>query len=212
MLCALLSIGQLAIRLSTVALGWGTGGVPRALHDDSIQRAATAWARIGLLIARVASFCTRDLATSVGILLRAALWTPLLALHWTELFARRAHVPPLGLLRGLLGRLHIAYLRVSRRAVGRRLPLWDSGRLGSRWAALSNSRAERLPMHARPDIESIGPQLSLIVDSGCVWHVIMNRDLLINTRPCFDSMFGADGEDKPCSVIGDLTLVRAKSW
>eukprot|EP00966_Prymnesium_polylepis_P198607 4602932-Prymnesium_polylepis.1 len=49
--------------------------------------------------------------------------------------------------------------------------------------------------------------LAFVVDSGCVWHVVTDRNLLVNTRACFDTMYGADGVDKPCSVIGDLPLV-----
>ena len=46
----------------------------------------------------------------------------------------------------------------------------------------------------------------MIVDSGCVWHVVRDSSLLVHTRPCFDSMYGADGEEKPCTVLGDLPV------
>eukprot|EP00966_Prymnesium_polylepis_P093202 2157691-Prymnesium_polylepis.1 len=49
--------------------------------------------------------------------------------------------------------------------------------------------------------------LAFVVDSGCVWHVVTDRNILVNTRACFDTMYGANGVDKPCSAIGDLPVV-----
>jgi hypothetical protein len=49
--------------------------------------------------------------------------------------------------------------------------------------------------------------LSFIVDSGCVWHVVGRRGLLVNTRPSNDHMYGADGKLKPVECVGYLPIV-----
>lgn len=40
-----------------------------------------------------------------------------------------------------------------------------------------------------------------------MWHVVKDESILINRRPCSDSMFGADGVECGCSCIGDLPVV-----
>ena len=52
-----------------------------------------------------------------------------------------------------------------------------------------------------------GRSLSLVVDSGCVWHVVKDASLLTNTRPCNDTMYGADGLKQECSCIGELPVL-----
>ena len=97
--------------------------------------------------------------------------------------------------------------RIFRRR-GKRLAAWDASRTATSWAALSAAAAAAPPAISAPALSSLpGVAMSLIVDSGCVWHVIRSEAPLINTRTCRDSMYGADGNDKPCTVIGDLPVV-----
>ena len=67
-------------------------------------------------------------------------------------------------------------------------------------AAALNSYSEKLESYN-------GTQLSLVVDSGCVWHVVKDASLLINIRPCEDSMYGADGVVQECTCMGDLPVL-----
>ena len=105
---------------------------------------------------------------------------------------------------------NLLYLRLSRRVIGRRLRAWDPSCESRSWAALEGGANGTLQIPDRGThvgLRDIGTMLAFVVDSGCVWHVVTDRNVLINTRACFDTMFGTDGVDKPCSVIGDLPVV-----
>ena len=57
--------------------------------------------------------------------------------------------------------------------------------------------------------------LSLVIDSGCTWHVHPNRADLVNIRPCTDTMKGVDDVLHKCEGLGDLPIVakdRSGSW
>lgn len=51
----------------------------------------------------------------------------------------------------------------------------------------------------------------MVVDSGCVWHVVKDSSIPINTRPCADTMYGSDGVECECSTVGDLPLLAMDS-
>ncbi|KAL3913473.1 MAG: hypothetical protein SGPRY_007965 [Prymnesium sp.] len=68
--------------------------------------------------------------------------------------------------------------------------------------------------------DRVGPTLPLTprayrslstVDSGYVWHVVKDERLLINKRPCDDTMYGADGIECACIALGDLPIVATDS-
>ena len=46
--------------------------------------------------------------------------------------------------------------------------------------------------------------LSVVIDSGCSWHVHYRREDLINLRSCNDTMTGVDGKARRVEGIGDL--------
>ena len=49
--------------------------------------------------------------------------------------------------------------------------------------------------------------LSLIMDSGCTWHVHPHAEDLLNHRPCSDTVEGIDKKVHPCTLIGDLPII-----
>ncbi|KAL1529319.1 hypothetical protein AB1Y20_000273 [Prymnesium parvum] len=49
--------------------------------------------------------------------------------------------------------------------------------------------------------------ISLVVDSGCTWHIHNCEDDMVNLRPCNDVVVDAHGRRAKCSVMGDLPLV-----
>mmetsp|Transcript_32844 Transcript_32844/g.79785 ORF Transcript_32844/g.79785 Transcript_32844/m.79785 type:complete len:1719 (+) Transcript_32844:1464-6620(+) len=53
--------------------------------------------------------------------------------------------------------------------------------------------------------------LTLIVDSGCTWHIHNRRDDLVNLRPCNDVVIDAHGRQARCSTMGDLPLALRDS-
>ena len=51
------------------------------------------------------------------------------------------------------------------------------------------------------------PLSSTADNSGCVWHVVKDESVLVNRRPCTDTMYGADGIVCECSCIGDMPIL-----
>lgn len=78
----------------------------------------------------------------------------------------------------------------------------------SPWAALSAFSGEKREIrHSHTSV----PSLEMVVDSGCVWHVVKDASILINTRPCADTMYGADGIECECTLMGDLPVMALDS-
>eukprot|EP00965_Chrysotila_dentata_P007901 257477-Pleurochrysis_carterae.AAC.1 len=51
-----------------------------------------------------------------------------------------------------------------------------------------------------------GRHIGFVVDSGCTYHIHPYEKVLINVRPCSESVSGIDGKPRPCVAIGDLPL------
>ena len=212
-LCSVAHVASLATRIIARPVWWmllpwfrtrASGGMAfMGRTAAALGRSSAVWNRMLVLCARVAS--------------RAAWWTA------SAPFATRPNRGPSASVgspgRGrsvwlplprLRQRWYLFYLRLSRRMLGRRLRAWDPSCSSRSWAALTSPdrKGPKIPDRGtHVGLRDLGSMLAFVVDSGCVWHVVTDRNVLINTRACFDTMYGADGVDKPCSVIGDLPVV-----